>query len=369
MIPVNTPAFKGNEKKYLIECIDTGWVSSDGPFVKKFEGSFADYVDRTFGVAVCNGTAAIDVAVRSLNLKPGDEIILPTFTIISCVLEIVRSGIKPVFVDSNLENWNLDVNELRQKITSKTKAILIVHTYSFPCDMDPILEIAKENKLWVIEDSAEMHGQDYKGKKCGSFGDISTFSFYPHKHITTGEGGMILTNNEELNDRCRSLRNLCFNNKRRFVHEELGFNYRMSNLQAAVGLAQLEYLDKTVERKREIGNMYRSLLKTSDNYSILPDKLNYAMNIYWVFGILLNSKQGKDAYMIMEELAKEGIGTRPFFYPLHKQPALASHIDVSQTYDNAETLSKYGFYVPSGLGISNEEVKITANHLNNILTK
>ena len=233
-IPVNVPLLKGNEKKYLTECIDTGWISSEGPFVKRFEEEFAARMGRKHGIAVTNGTAAIDAAVEALGVGPGDEVILPTFTIISCVLQIVRSGAKPVLVDCESDTWNMDISAIEAKITSRTKAIMVVHIYGLPVDMKPVLEICRKYKLKLIEDAAEMIGQTYRGKPCGSFGDISTVSFYPNKHVTTGEGGMVLTDDDNLADQCRELRNLCFKPGKRFEHDRMGWNFRMTNLQADI---------------------------------------------------------------------------------------------------------------------------------------
>ena len=269
MIPVNEPLLDGNEKKYLAECIDTGWISSEGPFVGEFEKRFAARVGRQYGIAVCNGSVALDVAVAALGIGPGDEVILPSFTIISCAAAIVRAGATPVVVDSDPLTWNMDVARLAKKITPQTRAIMVVHIYGLPVDMDPVLELAARHDLKIIEDAAELIGQNYRGKPCGSFGDISTFSFYPNKHITTGEGGMVMTNDGALAERCRSLRNLCFQPGKRFEHEELGWNFRMSNLQAALGLAQLERLDEFVERKRSIGRRYNKLLGEPGNCWIL----------------------------------------------------------------------------------------------------
>ncbi|RZL04952.1 MAG: DegT/DnrJ/EryC1/StrS aminotransferase family protein, partial [Pedobacter sp.] len=237
-IPVNTPLLSGNELKYLTECIETGWISSEGPFITKFENKFSAYIGMEHGIAVSNGSAALDIAIKALDLGVGDEVILPAFTIISPAQSIVTAGAIPVLVDSNPLTWNMDVNQIEAKITSKTKAILVVHIYGLPVDMDPVMDLCKKYRLKLIEDAAEMHGQTYKGKMCGSFGDISIFSFYPNKHITTGEGGMLLCNDKVLADRCKKLRNLAFEpDKRRFIHYELGWNYRMTNLQAALGLA------------------------------------------------------------------------------------------------------------------------------------
>src|SRR5450432_692 len=232
MIPVNTPLLDGNEKKYLIQAIEEGWISSEGPAVKEFEDKFSNIVKRKHGIAVCNGSIALDLAVFALGIKSGDEVILPAFTIVSPAAAIIRCGAKPILVDSNSENWNMDVNKVEEKITTRTKAILLVHIYGLPVDMQPLIELAKKYKLKIIEDAAEMHGQTYRGEPCGSFGDISTFSFYPNKHITTGEGGMIVCNDDALASRCRTLRNLAFVPEKRFIHYELGWNYRFTHLQA-----------------------------------------------------------------------------------------------------------------------------------------
>lgn len=250
MIPVNTPLLNGNEEKYLVECVRTGWISSEGPFIKIFEDKFAAYVQRTHGIAVANGSAALDIAVQALSLEAGSEVILPAFTIISPAQSVVRAGLKPVLVDSDPQTWNMDVSRIEEKITAKTKAIIVVHIYGLPVDMDPVLELCKKYNLKLIEDAAEMHGQTYKGKSCGSFGTISIFSFYPNKHITTGEGGMLVCDDPELSERCRKLRNLAFEpNGRRFVHHEMGWNYRMTNMQAALGLAQLEKIEEHIGKK------------------------------------------------------------------------------------------------------------------------
>ena len=318
VIQVNEPLLNGNEKKYLAECIDTGWISSEGPFVKKFEQLMAERVGRKHAVAVCNGTAALDAAVASLNIGPGDEVILPTFTIISCISQIIRSGAKPVLVDCDPLTWNMDISQVEKKLTSRTKAIMAVHIYGLPVDMDPLMEIAKTRNLKIIEDAAEMHGQTYKGRACGSFGNLSTFSFYPNKHITTGEGGMILTDDDGLAESCRLLRNLYFKPEKRYVHDQLGWNLRMTNLQAAVGLAQLERLDEFVTIKRRMGKYYSSKLKTlADKLQLGLSETSYAENIYWVFGMVLKDSVPFNAEYAMKELAKKGIATRAFFYPMH----------------------------------------------------
>ena len=254
MIRVNKPLFSGNEKKYLLNCFKTGWISSDGPYVKKFEDKFAKFVNRKFATTVSNGSVALEIALRSLKLKKGSEVILPTFTIISCCNAVINAGLKPVLVDCDFKTLNMNVEEVRKKISKKTSAIMIVHIYGITVDIDPILKLAKSKKLKVIEDAAEMHGQEYKEKKCGTFGDISTFSFYVNKHITTGEGGMILTNNKKIYEESIKLKNLYFGKgTNRFKHREMGWNQRFTNIQAAIGLAQLERIKKIIKKKIFIG--------------------------------------------------------------------------------------------------------------------
>jgi perosamine synthetase len=367
MIPVNEPLLNGNEKKYLNECIDTGWISSEGPFIKKFEEEFSTKNNRKHGVAVCNGTAALEIAVESLGISEGDEVIIPSFTIISCASSIIKSGAIPVLVDSDIHTWNMDVNQIESKITSKTKAIMVVHIYGLPVDMDPVLEIAKKYDLKIIEDAAEAHGQTYKGKPCGSFGDVSVFSFYPNKLITTGEGGMVLTDNDSIAEHLRSLRNLCFTGNKRFVHEELGWNMRMTNVQAAIGLAQLERWNASIARKRGMGKLYTELLKDVKHISLPITKTDYADNIYWVFGIMLKDKD-KSAEQIMNQLAEKGIGTRPFFYPMHLQPVLKRMgLYNNESYPNAENMYHNGFYLPSGLAITDEQIHEVVRTLKEIL--
>lgn len=357
-IPVNEPLLDGNEKKYLNECIDTGWISSEGPFITKFETGLAERVNRKYGIAVSNGSVALDLAIAALGIKVGDEVILPTFTIISCAAAIVRAGATPIFVDCDPRTWNSDsADAIEAKISNRTKAIMVVHIYGLPVDMDPILDLAKRHGLGLIEDAAEMHGQTYKGRPCGSFGDISTFSFYPNKHITSGEGGMVLLDDSQLAERCRSLRNLCFRPERRFVHEELGWNFRMTNLQAAVGVAQLERLDLFVEKKREMGIYYRRLLSGCTLVELQPEKTAYAENINWVFGLVLKDEIPFDATEAMRRLAKRGIGCRPFFWPMHEQPVFRKMGLVSdEAMPVAERIARRGFYLPSGLALTKAQM-------------
>lgn len=356
-IPVNEPLLNGNEKKYLCECIDTGWISSEGPFVKEFEQKMSATVDRKYGIAVANGTAALEIATRAIGIGKGDEVIMPTFTIISCAMAVTKLGAVPVLVDSDLESWNMKVDEIESKITSKTKAIMMVHLYGLPANVDKILEIAKKYNLKIIEDAAEMHGQTYKGKPCGSFGDVSVFSFYPNKHVTTGEGGMVVTNDEDIADKCRSYRNLCFRKDIRYVHDEISDNYRFTNLQAAVGLAQLERLDEFVQKKREIGKYYTEHLKDIEGIILPKENDNNAENIYWVYGIVLDKTVGISNREICKLLGEKGIGTRTFFWCMHEQPVYQRMgLFKNEKYPDAEYLSRKGFYIPSGLALNENQM-------------
>ena len=351
------PLLNGNEKKYLCECIDTGWISSEGPFVKEFEQKMSMVAGRKYGVAVSNGTAALEIAMQALGVAEGDEVIMPAFTIISCAMAVTKLGAIPVLVDSDLFTWNMKVNEIEAKITSRTKAIMVVHLYGLPVEMDQVLALADKYRLWVIEDAAEMHGQVYKGKPCGSFGDISTFSFYPNKHITTGEGGMVVTDDGELAERCRMIRNLCFRKDIRYVHDEISGNYRFTNLQAAVGLAQLERLNEFIIRKREMGRYYTERLREIKGLSLPAEKTDYADNIYWVYGLLLDKEIQADNRTVQKLLAEEGIGARTFFWCIHEQPVYQKKgLFKGEVYPNGEYLGRKGFYNPSGIALTKEQM-------------
>lgn len=367
-IPVNEPLLDGNERAYVLECLDSGWISSEGPFVRLFEERFAAHVGRAHGIAVANGSVALDVAVHALQLGPTDEVIIPTFTIISCAAAVVRAGAVPVVVDCDPLTWNMDVNQVAARITPRTRAIMVVHIYGLPVDMDPILELAEHHGLQVIEDAAEAHGQTYRGRPCGSFGHASTFSFYPNKHVTTGEGGMVVTDDADLAERCRSLRNLCFLPGRRFVHNELGWNFRLSNLQAALGVAQLERLADFVERKRRMGRRYTELLQDVPGLQLPLDRTDYADNVYWVYGLVLNDDVPMDCEEAMRRLGECKVGTRPFFWPMHEQPVfkrMGLFEDVHCPV--AERIARRGFYVPSGLALTDEQIDTVVEALRTIL--
>ena len=369
-IPVNRPLLTKMEADSVAKCIKSGWISGDGPYVKKFEKEFAKTVSRKYAITVSNGTAALDIAIKSINIKKGEEVIVPAFTIISCLHQIVRQGGKPVLIDSDPMTWNMDVSKIEKKITKKTKAIMLVHTYGLPVDIDPIIKIAKKYNLIIIEDAAEQLGQFYKKKPIGSFGDISTFSFYANKHITTGEGGMVVTNNKSLAKKFAIFKNISFQpKKQRFVHEDLGWNYRMTNMQAALGLVQLKKLKFFVKKKKYLGKFYNLKLKNLKNIQLPLNKTSYAKNIYWVYGVVLKNKK-KLAKNYINILKKEGIDCRPFFCPMHLQPVFKKmKLFKNQKFPVSEELFRRGFYLPSGIGTTENEMKIVVAKMKKVFNK
>ncbi len=356
MIPVNQPLLNGREKELLAKCIETGWISSDGPFVQEFEQKFAAYIGVDHGIAVCNGTAALEIALFAAGVGKGDEVIMPAFTIISCALAAVRLGAKPVLVDAEPQTWNMDVGQIESRLTSKTKAIMPVHIFGHPVDMDPLLYIADKHNLVVIEDAAEVHGAEYKGKKCGGIGHISAWSFYANKIITTGEGGMVLTSDSKMAERAASYRNLCFRPEKRFYHTELGYNFRMTNLQAAIGVAQMDRIEEFVTIKRRLGEYYWEGLSKIQGLKLQIEK-NWAKMVYWMYCIELDSSLGLTAETAMKELGKRGIGTRPFFLGLHEQPALNDlGLFNGEHYPITERIARQGLYLPSGMTLTEKQV-------------
>lgn len=364
MIPVNEPKLGEKEREYVEECLRTGWVSSSGRFIEAFEEGWAAYCGRRFGVAVSNGTAALQLAVACLDLKPGDEVVIPSFTIISCATAVLANGGVPVLVDADPATWCLDVRRLAERITPRTRAIMPVHIYGHPTDMDPVMELAEQRGLAVVEDAAEGHGAEYLShsggskawRRCGSFGTMSCFSFYANKPVTTGEGGMVLTDAPRLAERLRSLRNLCFQPGRRFLHDELGFNFRLTNLQAALGVAQIERMDAIVARKRWIGHEYSRRLADVPGLR-LPAEMPWARSVYWMYGLLLDDSRGIDADTLAARLARRGIETRPFFLGMHRQPALLRRgFFAGEHCPVTDRLSRYGLYLPSGLALTEEQL-------------
>lgn len=367
MIPVNEPLIGKKEFTYVNECLKTGWISSGGKFITEFEEKFAAYINKKYGIAVNNGTNALILALRALDLPRGSEVVMPTFTIISCALACIYNNLKPVLVDCEPDTWNMNISQIEEKITEKTKAIMVVHIYGHPVEMNSVVEIAKKYNLYIIEDAAEAIGAQYKGQKCGTFGDISCFSFYANKTITTGEGGMVLTDDDKLAKKSKRLRNLGFIPQRRFYHKELGYNFRMTNIQAAIGLAQLERIEEHINMKRKIGKLYTEFLKDIF-YFQLPVEKEWAKNIYWMYGIVLDEKTRMNAEEFGKRLSKNGIQTRPFFLGMHEQPVFHKMgLFIDEHYPVAERIAKQGLYLPSGLTLKEKEIKKIAKAMEKIL--
>lgn len=368
MIPVNEPILDGREKELLIECIESGWISSDGPFVEQFERGFAEYIGVDSGISVASGTAALETALFSAGISAGDEIIMPSFTIISCALAAIRFGAVPVLVDVEPETWNMNTADIESRITPKTKMIMAVHMYGHPVDMNPILDIAARHGLTILEDAAQVHGAEYEGRKCGSLGHLAAFSFYANKIITTGEGGMVLTSNPEMAQRARNYRNLCFEPGRRFYHEELGANYRMTNLQAAVGIAQLERIDEFVRRKRESGRYYQHCFSSIEGIKTQVEK-SWARMVFWMYCIEIDEDTGISAEQMSSALQEMDIGSRPFFTGLHEQPALLRMgLFHKESFPVTERISRQGLYLPSGLNLEKEQIDVIVDVVAEIIS-
>jgi perosamine synthetase len=376
MIPVNEPRLGERELEYISECVRTGWVSSGGRFINEFEERWAAYCGRRYGIAVSNGTAALQLAVACLGLEPGDEVILPTFTIVSCALAVIYNGGVPVVVDSEPRTWCLDVHQAEKKITHRTRAIMPVHIYGHPVDMDPLLDLAERYGLAIIEDAAEAHGAEYLStrngsesgwRRCGSFGTMSCFSFYANKLITTGEGGMVLTDDPQLADKARSMRNLCFQSDRRFYHEALGYNFRLTNLQAALGLAQLERMDQIVTHKRWMGQEYTRRLRDITNLE-LPVEEQWARSVYWMYGAVLCEEVDMDASELGRRLRDHGVETRPFFLGMHEQPAFHLRgLFLGERHPVAERLARRGLYLPSGSALTEDQLEHVCEAVGKVL--
>lgn len=370
IIPVNRPIITNQDAREVYKTVKSGWVSSSGSKIISFEKALCKISDRKYCSTVSNGTAALEIAIKSLGIKNGDEVIMPTFTIISNANAIIKNYAKPILVDSDLSTWNIDIKQIEQKITKRTKAIMLPHIYGFPNDMKKILKICKKYSLFLIEDAAEMIGQKYFKKPCGSFGDISIYSFYANKQITTGEGGALLTNSKNLFKKFLELRNLNFGKINRYNHSDISWNYRFTNIQAALGLSQIKRLKSIVRRKKEIGKQYNKYLGNLNGIILQPEKLPYANNIYWVFGLLLKPGLNKKKDLIQKELLKNKIDTRSFFWPMHKQTAFKKiKLFKKKKYPIADYLSSSGFYLPSGIGTTNKEIKYICIKLREIILK
>lgn len=365
-ISVNEPVLSEDSKKFVNQCLDSGWISSSGKFVKEFEEKFAAFVGMKHGIAVSNGTAALHVALLSLGVGPGDEVIVPAFTMGATWLAVIYTGAKPVFVDCEPETFNIDVKQIEKKITKKTKAIIPVHIYGHAAEMDAIAKVAKKHKIDILEDAAEACGGEYKRKKCGSFGKINAFSFYANKIITTGEGGMVVTNDEDLAVRARQYRDLHHSLKKRFVHDGVGFNYRMTNMQGALGCGEMLHIEEYLLKKKYMASLYNLLLGGIPGIT-LPKTKNYVKNVYWMYGIVIDGKKfGINKDQLCEELMAEGIETRDFFYGPRNQPILKKYLKKSENFPNTDFIGEGGLYIPSGLTLTDRQMRAVANAIKKI---
>jgi perosamine synthetase len=356
VIPVSEPLLDERARSYVEEAVRTGWISSEGRFIAEFERGWAEYCGVSHGVAVCNGTVALELALAALALPPGSEVILPSFTIISCVAAVLRTGCRPVLVDCEPDTWCLDVAEVERKITDRTRAVMPVHIYGHMADMNPLIEMARKFGLAIVEDAAEAHGAEYHGRRAGGIGAMGCFSFYANKIVTTGEGGMVVTNDAKLAERARSLRNLCFRRDQRFLHTELGYNFRMTNLQAAIGLAQIERIEDHVARKRRMAALYNERLREIRGLQLPVERAN-VKNVYWMYGVVLDDSVAMDAAAFAARLKDQGIDTRPFFLGMHEQPVLRElGLFAKERYPVTERLARRGLYLPSGLGLGEAEI-------------
>jgi len=358
-IPVCEPLLAGNELKYITDAVSTGWISSSGSYLQKFENAFSEYCGVKYGVGVCNGTVALHLALKALDIKEGDEVIIPDFTMIASAYAVCYCGAKPVFIDADKETWNIDVNKIEEKITTKTKAIMPVHIFGNMCNMDVIKSIAQKYNLYIVEDAAQAHGSEYKGKISGSFSDIAAFSFFANKNITTGEGGMVITDSEELYKQAKYYKNLCFpvDGPRNYLHEDIGFNYRMSNLHAAIGLAQTEKANYYRDLRIKNNKLYKKYLADCDGVLFQKDE-EYSLNCNWMNAILIQPEiYGKTRDALMLFLKENNIETRLLFNGMHRQKALANYgCDCNNDYPVTDLLSKNGLYLPSGSGLTEPDI-------------
>ncbi len=368
MIPVSEPLLDERALAYVEDAVRSGWVSSEGRYIAEFERRWAEYCGVAHGIAVCNGTVAIEVAMAALALPPGSEVILPSFTIISCIAAVLRTGCRPVLVDCEPDTWCLDVAEVERKITDRTRAIMPVHIYGHMADMAPLTDLARKFGLAIVEDAAEAHGAEYHGRRAGGIGTFGCFSFYANKIVTTGEGGMVVTNDTKLAEHVRSLRNLCFRREQRFLHSELGYNFRMTNLQAAIGVAQVDKIEDHLQRKRKMAARYTERLRDIRGLQ-LPVERAGVKNVYWMYGIVLDDAVPMDAVALAARLKTEGVDTRPFFLGMHEQPVLRElGLFAGESYPVTERIARRGFYVPSGLGIDEAQIDTVCTTLKGCLS-
>jgi perosamine synthetase len=351
-IPVAAPALVGNEREYVLDCLDSTWISSNGKYIDKFESAFAKFCGVRHAVSCCNGTVALHVALLALGVGPGDEVIVPTLTYVASANAVAYCGARPVLVDSEPGTWNMNPELILRHVTPRTKGIMVVHVYGHPTDMEPVMALARERGLFVLEDAAEAHGAEYKGRRVGSIGDIATFSFYGNKIITTGEGGMVVTDDDELARKVRQLKGQGQDPQRRYWFPVVGYNYRMTNIEAAIGLAQLEKIDWHMARRRENAELYRKYLGEHPKFTLSPEA-EWARNAYWINCAVLDRDFPLSRDEVMRRLAQAGIETRPFFYPMHTLPMYRQQ---PSDFPVAESVSARGLNLPSSAALTEDDV-------------
>lgn len=358
-LPVCEPLLAGNELKYVADAVTTGWLSSSGSYVAAFEETFAEYCGARHAIAVCNGTVALHLALRALGVGPGDEVIIPDFTMIASALAISYCGAKPVFVDADAVTWNIDAAAVEQKINPATKGIMAVHIFGNPCDMATLQQIADRHGLWLMEDAAEAHGARFQGRRVGSLSRIAGFSFFANKNITTGEGGMVVTNDDNLAHACRYFKNMCFplDAPRAYLHADIGYNYRMSNLHAAIGLAQTERADVYKALRQSHGRLYRQRLSVIPGI-LLQQDTPCSESVNWMNGLALTPEYGRSRGEVIAHLRENNIDSRLFFNGMHRQPALKNYgCACDGSYPVADMLADNGFYLPSGSGLQEADIE------------
>ena len=361
MIPVFAPWLSENVRRYVLDCIDTGWISSLGEYVPRFERDFARFCEASHAVATSNGTTALHLALVALGIDPGDEVLVPDLTFVATANVVRYTGATPVLVDADPVTWGLDPADTARKVTSRTRAIIPVHVYGHPVDLDPLLDLGRRRGIKVIEDAAEAHGARYHGRRVGALGEIGAFSFYGNKIITTGEGGIVVTNDGALAERARFLRDHAMDPKRRYYHPEVGFNYRMTNIQAAIGCAQLEQAESILQRRKVIAAAYESGLADLPGL-VRPPAEPWAENVYWMYSVLVERAFGRDRDTVREGLRGRGVDSRPFFVPLHEQPPYRE----DGPFPVATRLSRTGINLPSGTGLTTEEIATVCRALHEL---
>jgi len=362
--PIMQPLLNGNELAYLSDCIKTGWISSQGAYVKRFEKEFAAYCDAQYPVAASNGTVALHLALAAFDIKAGDEVIVPDLTFAASINAVIYTGATPVIVDVDKTTWTISVEDIEKNITPRTRAIMPVHLYGHPSHMDEVMALAKKHNLLVIEDAAEAIGGKYKNKHVGSFGDAATFSFFGNKTITTGEGGMVFFKDKKAWEKALVLRDHGMSKEKKYWHEYVGFNYRMTNMQAAIGCAQLERIDEFVSAKKKLAVFYDKVLKETGNF-IIPPQEPWAVNGYWLYTAILKESASITRDVLMEKMLKNGIETRPAFYPLHQMPPYKDYPSKS-SFQNSKHISAQGISFPSSVNITQEELDNIAHTLHSI---